>query len=245
MPKDKTKKSKPNPTAKKPAPERAPARDPRGRKKEKGQISVRIEQSTLDMAKALAHFWNENITDVLELAIREAVLRRVHEARPARLARFLLLHATPDEQRIVTDVLVFLRLPPRVFSEFDELYRAGFLQILEKTRTLPEYEEVLEKYAGQLPPLVAGEDLLPFFESLASLVHQVEELDRLTDRFEALVKRFPVSSLEEEAKAQADGIIKELVQARALRSDLGNAQQMVGETLRAAIDALRGGGAAA
>jgi hypothetical protein len=160
MPNDK--KPKPNPTK-----GAAPARDPRGRKKEKGQISVRIEQSTLDMAYALANFWGENITDVLEIAIREAVERRLHEPKETRLARFLLLHATYEEQRIIADALVYLRLPGHVFFE-NGMWRTMWLGMLEKIRELPEYEETLRSFfGGPLPALMESDDAVESFREVA------------------------------------------------------------------------------
>ncbi|HEX4593986.1 MAG TPA: hypothetical protein VH157_06910 [Bryobacteraceae bacterium] len=124
------------------------ARDPRGRKKVKSQISVRIEQSYLDMAYAHAKATGERITDILERGIVKLVAEEMNEDRVARFARFLVLYATPEEQSVVISVLGYLRMPKMVFTTvFNEIYRDSLLKVLEEARKHPAFEEALRSYA--------------------------------------------------------------------------------------------------
>lgn len=126
---------------KKPSQEKPPkVKKGPGRKREKTQISVRVDTDTLNMAYAVARKREENITDVLERGVRLVVEEYFRDPRETVHARWLILHALPDEARITGKFLALLRAAP------ENAMIKAMLQFLREFERKPEYREALRSF---------------------------------------------------------------------------------------------------
>lgn len=141
---------------------------PRGFKRTKTQISVRLEDSVLALAQHITQIFGEGLTDIVETAVWADMVRRFKEPPKSHVARFLLLRATPAEQETVASILGFLRMPVEARGdEIDRLVAEAFWKVLAKAKEKPEFKEALASY-GEMPPVIKTEveDLRNFFIDL-------------------------------------------------------------------------------
>jgi hypothetical protein len=136
----------------------AAKKGPRGFKRTKTQISIRVEDTLLAMANKLATFWGTGITDVIEQGIMGECVRRLKEPPETRLVRFLVQRATPAEQKTVVRLLAYLRLEKEEMFHGDEKFRPIWLDVLESYEkdTPAVFRKALARY-GEAPPVVQSE----------------------------------------------------------------------------------------
>ena len=151
-----TKKTKPQPDSE-PAVKKSRYKPLGGRKKkERQQISVRIDKQVMELLYTLAEKKGQRITDVLEYGGMLAVKEGLAESMVTEQARFLVAMASPDEQWLVTLFLCYLRLPSDHLSVFNSMDRETFKKKMYMLATRSDFRDVLKNSFGELrDPLIA------------------------------------------------------------------------------------------
>jgi uncharacterized protein (DUF4415 family) len=116
------------------------------KKKEKTQISVRIDSQVMDLLYVIAESKHQRITEVLEYAGLLAVKENLKEPLVTEQARFLVASATPDEQWLVTLFLCYLRKPSDSLSVFNSMDRETFKKKMYMIGIQPDFHELLSTF---------------------------------------------------------------------------------------------------
>jgi hypothetical protein len=125
----------------------------RGRKKEKTQISVRIDKAVMDLA--YRHIGNNKlrITDFMERGLILAMQEALKLTQIASQVRFMVLHATRDSLEMVEALLALIAIPQ--VAELDPawtLEREFILNWLKRFKQLipaKQYEQARAAYGYQ------------------------------------------------------------------------------------------------
>jgi len=117
----------------------------RGRKKEKVQISVRIDKTIMDLAYDHIKTSGRRITDMLErgllLDMREQGQAPVVPAK----VRYVVENIGVESQRRMLRVAVLDRMPEvRELTPLEQCFRAFYLTGLDTIESWPGYEKALE-----------------------------------------------------------------------------------------------------
>jgi hypothetical protein len=105
----------------------------------KDPISIHIEQKALDLLYAHSGVTNETVSAILERAVFELVAREAEELSVIRMARFLVLCGSPEEQQRVADFMALLR--------YEDPERQDLAECLELLLTdLFKTVDVIKKY---------------------------------------------------------------------------------------------------
>jgi hypothetical protein len=123
----------------------------RGRKREKEQLSVRLDAATLRLAKAFAQDRSLKITDVIEHGVLLEVTQGLKEIPITTQARFFLQHVPAELQRLTLSFWSFLRIPEAELSEIEWRIRQRMEEDLCAWRDgdLRRYRLGLDSYAPE------------------------------------------------------------------------------------------------
>lgn len=117
----------------------------RGRKKERAQISIRIDKVVMDIAYRVIKGTAMRITDLVERGLILAV-REIGDLTPLSHHARLILHDEGVEfSRLILNVNIWRRLPEvRELTPLEKLQREHFLAMAAAALELPNAADVLK-----------------------------------------------------------------------------------------------------
>ena len=115
----------------------------RGRKKEKVQISVRIDKAVMDVAYDYIKRTGRRITDLLERGLLLAMREQGQTVVPAKV-RFVVEHMEAELQRLVLEVAAVDRMvKSRELNPTEQFVDGYFRFALDLMKTWPGYAEAV------------------------------------------------------------------------------------------------------
>src|SRR6516165_2884459 len=128
--------------------EPAPAKNRRGRKQEKKQISVRIDKAVMDLAYVSMKQDGERITDLLERGLVLALAEKTRIPVLTSQLRFIVQKLSIERQRRVKRMLALdVMAEVRELEPLERLFREFQLATIDQVESWPGYQEALEKLA--------------------------------------------------------------------------------------------------
>ena len=116
----------------------------RGRKKEKVQISVRIDKAVMDVAYEYMKRTGRRITDILERGVLLVMQEEGQASAVPIKLRFVVEHMDAELQRLVLEVAAVDRMVKGRELNPNEQFVAGYVRYaVELMRTWPGYAEAL------------------------------------------------------------------------------------------------------
>jgi hypothetical protein len=129
-----------------------------GRKKERTQISVRIDRAVMDIAHRQIEPIGMRITDLIERGIILAIRELGNKTRFNHNARLILNDEGVDFSRFIMNANILLRFPEvRALSASETLVRRIFIDACLLANTWPNAREVVNLMGA---PIEAGEEVL-------------------------------------------------------------------------------------
>jgi len=122
-----------------------------GRKREKTQISVRLNEQLLEMTAGLMKKKGRRVSDALEQGLMLYINRISREPLALDFARFMISWATPEEATLIGLFAVYLRYPNDDLSVFNSVDREAIKKKLAMLPQMPKYQETVASY-GEFPP---------------------------------------------------------------------------------------------
>ena len=116
----------------------------RGRKKERTQISVRIDKTVMDIAYQKLEGTSMRITDLLERGLLLAVRELGCDIPLFHHARLILRDEGVEFSRFIVDAHIILRFPEvRKLSAAENAWRTSLMEVVAGAKEWPNAREVL------------------------------------------------------------------------------------------------------